>query len=79
MKEKEINMDKIITKRMIRDLIIFKGPISISSLAYSIFKDENVKPYQFNIIMAHILELESEGIVKYNISLGCYETDMILN
>lgn len=72
-------MDKIITKQMIRDLVCFNGPVSISGLAYKIFKDETTKPSQFNIIMAHILELESEGIVRYNPSLGCYETDMMLN
>jgi hypothetical protein len=69
----------IVTKQMVRDLIVFKGPISVSTLAYTIFKDEVVSMANFNRIMALVLDLEIDGVVRYNAELGCYETDMVLN
>ena len=69
----------IVTKQMVRDLVVFKGPISVSSLSYHIFKDETVSMANFNRIMAFVLELELDGVVRYNNELGCYETDMVLN
>ena len=69
----------IVTKQMIRDMIVFKGPISVSTLSYNIFKDEAVSVANFNRIMALVLDLEQEGVIRYNAKLGCYETDMVLN
>lgn len=69
----------IVTKQMIRDMVVFKGPISVSTLAYIIYKDETVSMANFNKIMAFVLDLEQESVVRYNAQLGCYETDMVLN
>jgi hypothetical protein len=33
---------------------------------------------RFNEVMAYVMELESDGIVRYNFETGSYETDLRL-
>lgn len=63
---------------MIRDKLALNGNQSVSELCNSIFKDETISMVRFNEVMAYVMELESDGIVRYNFETGSYETDLRL-
>lgn len=71
--------DMVLTKQMIRDKIAHKGAISVLELSKTLFKDEMLSARHYNTVMAHILDLEREGVVRYNVESGQYETDLVLS
>lgn len=73
----ECNM--VLTKQMIRDKIDHKGAISVLELSKALFKDETLSARHYNTVMAHILDLERQGLVVYNAEIGQYESKLVLS
>lgn len=61
----------IITPRMVRDILAFKGPLSLTELSSKLAADKN-------IIQTFLLDLASAGEVSYNLETGAWESEVVL-